>query len=705
MSRLLHPGYRFATEAQWQACQFTGADRRTAAARKGLRPFAPYDLPPRRLWTGRAHAPALTDAAELLWHDEKGTLQRLSYGDEVARAVLAPSAITHARRMIATPAMLWVLAGSTVQAFDSDSLTRLFEVKLDGLAAIDITGDGRDGIYVLAGMKRSRRIIHLDCAGQIDMSFDLEVPVDASSLAFLGDLSQLVVLGSNDSKLYWIDPADGRLKSIVLISTLRACFDDIKIASDGCSRLFLAGTDGPARSGGHRIVLADADGNLLGAIPVAEPVTGMVANRSQLYVTTTGGVRRFDPATRVPQEAGEVGATVLTPLLRSPSQGPQQWLRIEAKVELSPGCSIAISHAAARDPKAMDQLLARLADASVPQAQRLAEWRGKVSSRTFLYHGDAARTPGEQAVLSAPLHDVQDSCIWVEAALIAAPGGSLPVLSDLTVLYPGPTLIEHLPAIYRSREFETGDFTRGLVGVLEAGTQNLDAKIGELGRNIHPATAADAWLDSIAGWLGLPWDNALTTEQKRRIVSRGALIADGYGTRAGLEALLDSLMPERPRRFRIVDTTAEFGLATIAGGDCEGSRLPAILAGLPATATELGHKAIIGQARLPCDEPETESARFIGRVRIDIAAGAEERRDWSPWIGALVNAMLPATARAELRWLGPHAFSADVLGENLKLGSEPAALLGTDAVMGTARLGGRRRATLPGKLTQDWTLQ
>jgi phage tail-like protein len=705
MSRLLHPGYRFATEAQWQACQFTGADRRTADTRKGLRPFSPYGLPPHDLWTGRAHAPAVTDVAELLWRDEEGRLQRLPYGDKVARAVPAPAAIGAAKRMIATPATLWVAAGGTVQAFDSDSLTRLFEVKLDGFTAIDIAGDGRDGIYVLAGVKQSRRIFHLDCAGQVDLSLELEEPADASALVFLGDISRLVLLGSNGSKLFWIDPEDGRLESIVLISTLRTCFDVIAIASDGCSRLFLAGTDGPARSGGHRIVLADADGNLLGAIPIAAPVTGMVANRSQLFVTTTKGVVQFDPAARVPQEAGEVGATVLTPLLRSPSQGPQQWLRIEAKVVLTPGCSIAISHASARDPKAMEQLLARLADTRVPQSQRLAEWRSEVSSRTFLYHGDPARTPGEPVVLSAPLHDVQDSFIWVEAALIAAPGGSLPVLSELTVLYPGPTLIEHLPAIYRSRELETGDFARGLVGVLEAGTQNLDAKIGELGRNIHPATAADAWLDAVAGWLGLPWDNALTTEQKRRIVSRGALIADGYGTRAGLEALLDSLMPERPRRFRIVDTTAEFGLATIAGGDCEGSRLPAILAGLPATATELGHKAIIGQARLPCGDPETDSARFIGRVRIDIAASAEERRDWSPWIGALVGAMLPATARAELRWLGPHGLSADRLGKDFTLGSEPAALLGTDAVTSAARLGGRRRTTLPGKLTQDWTLQ
>ena len=705
MSRLLHPGYRFVTEAQWQACQFAGADRRTAETRKGLRPFAPYALPPDRLWPRGAYAPALTDVAELLWRDADGMLQRLAYGDEVPRAVPAPPAVAAAKRMIAAPGTLWVAEGGAIQAFDIDSLTKLFEVTLDEFTAIDIAADERDGLYVLAEREQSRRIFHLDCAGKIDLSFAVEEPTDASALVFLGVPSKLVLLGSNATKLFWIDPADGRLERTVLMATLRTCFDVDTVASDGCSRLFVAGTDGAARGGGHRIVLADADGHLLGNVPAPAKVTGIVAYRSQLFATTTEDVLRFDPATTVPQGAGEVRATVLTPLLRSPAQGPQQWLRIEAKAEMPTGCSIEISYASASDPETTDRLLARLADGAVPQAQRLAEWRREAAPRTIVYNGDSARPAGEATVLSAPLHDVRDGLIWVEATLIAAPGGRLPVLSELTVLYPGPTLIEHLPAIYRRGELEGGDFTRGLVGVLEAGTQNIDEKIGELGRNIHPATATDAWLDYVATWLGLPWDDGLTTEMKRGIIGRGAQISDGYGTRAGLEALLDSLMPEQPRRFRIVDTTVEYGLATIAGGGCDGSRLPAILAGFASPPTKLGHNAIIGKARLPGAEPEDESARFLGRVRVDIAASSAERQAWSPWIGTLVGAMLPATARAELRWLDRDAFGADRLDKNLELKGEPLALLGTEAVTGSARLGGRRRATLPGQLTQDWTLQ
>ena len=325
------------------------------------------------------------------------------------------------------------------------------------------------------------------------------------------------------------------------------------------------------------------------------------------------------------------------------------------------------------------------------------------SCKTYAYHGDS-RAPGE-VVLSAPLHDVRDPLIWIEVALFAAPGGRLPVLSELKVLYPGPTLIAHLPAIYRSGELESANFTRALVGVLEAGSQNLDEEIGSLGRKIHPKSADNEWLDYVASWVGLPWDNALTLDQKRRIVSRAAAIAEGYSTRAGLEELLECLVPGRPRRFRIVDVTAEYGLATIAGRGYEGSRLPAILAGLPATATELGSKAILGKARLPCSDHMSDSARLVGHVRVDVAATAEQRETWSPWLGRLVEMMLPAVARADVRWLGPNELRSGRIDEESRLQGELTAHLGSDAVTGASRLGGRARTILPSKLTPNSKLQ
>lgn len=716
MSRQLHPAYRFATEAQWQTCHFAGADRRTATARRGMRPFAPFQLPPTRLWDSEAYAPAISQELKFIWRGKDHLLWTLPYPDEVPTETSAPSGIASAKRLVAGPDMLWAVgADGKVDAFDAETLVRIFQADLGQFVAVDIASDSGDGAYVLGRSDGQVRVVHLGCSGNVDGMIALDEVEEASGLVFLGIPHRLVVLASAKSKLHFVDAKSGKVVRTVHLSALRGCFEVSAIGSDRCSRFFVAGADRIPTDGKHRVLIVDEEGTLLGTMPVDkeerlpgttpvdDEVTGIDANRSQLFLTTKKGVLRFNPASTVPQGIGEVQALLVTPQLQSPATGAQKWIRVDAKVNLPAGCSIRISHASAASLDMRKKAEEALVDPGLMPGQRLAKWRNAVVTRTYTYHGHSGES-GE-VTLSAPLHDVRDELIWIEVALIAAPGGRLPALSELRILYPGATLLEHLPSIYRSGELTSGDFTRALVGVLEAGTQELDEKIGKLGQKIHPKSAEGAWLDYVASWLGLPWDNGLSVEQKRSIVSRGAAIAQGYSTRAGLEELLECLMPGTPPRFRVTDITADFGLATIAGRGCEGSRLPAVLAGLPATATELGNKAVLGKARLPCGEPEPGYAKLLGRVRIDIAATAEEQAAWSPWLARLVETMLPAAVRADIRWLGPAELRRGRIDDNSKIEDEPAGRLGTDAVTGASRLGGRARTILPSKLTQNSTLQ
>ena len=125
--------------------------------------------------------------------------------------------------------------------------------------------------------------------------------------------------------------------------------------------------------------------------------------------------------------------------------------------------------------------------------------------------------------------------------------------------------MEYLPAIYQRAEAEPGSFLRNLVGVLEATTQTLDGEIGAMGSKIDPDTAPVPWLNYVARWIGLPWDDALDETQKRALVKRANEIATKRGTRAGLEALLDCLMPGQPPRYRVIDFTSEYSFATVGG--------------------------------------------------------------------------------------------------------------------------------------------
>jgi hypothetical protein len=154
-------------------------------------------------------------------------------------------------------------------------------------------------------------------------------------------------------------------------------------------------------------------------------------------------------------------------------------------------------------------------------------------------------------------------------------------------------------------------------------------------------------------------------------------------------------MPETPQRFRVVDSTADFGIATVGGEECVGSSLPTVLAGLPSTATELGAKAILGKARLPCGDTGSDPSRLLGRIRIDISADADEQAAWQPWLHTLIDEMVPATARTQLRWLSAAAFRGGIrLDDSLQLEDDPEPHLGTDAVTGLARLPARHGISL-----------
>jgi phage tail-like protein len=247
--------------------------------------------------------------------------------------------------------------------------------------------------------------------------------------------------------------------------------------------------------------------------------------------------------------------------------------------------------------------------------------------------------------------------------------------------------MENLPSIYQREESRPDSFLRSLVGILEATTQGIDARIAAMGSLVHPASAPEPWLDFLARWLGLPWDDALSEEQKRAIVARAAELAKGRGTRAGLEALLDALIPGTPRRFRLIDATADFGFAIVGDAACAGGVLPAMLGGRTEWSAELSSRTVLGRMRLPCDGQRDDGTYHLaGRVRIDVAATAAERKSWTPWLHRLITEMLPLTARVTLRWVSAHALRSDRLDGSLTLESAPSPHLGTDAITGLARL-------------------
>ena len=696
MTAQAHRSYRVKTPAQWSACLFDRADSASPDARDGLRPIAPYEQSAQLYTTSGARAPAATRAGDILWHDDMGQLHWLTACDDEPEVLHpAPYEITHAARLLSISSGLWTVSESktALRRYEEDTLTRLSAVDIpDGV--IDIAGDGYDLLFALVERSGVLQAMRIDCSGRIVGTVTFEGIANAKAFVFLRRFQRFVVLaGDPYPRLYWFAAEGGAALLSIPVGAMHPCFTASVVGSDSRGRVFLAGTDATTLGGKAFVLIFDGDGASLGEVALDaqdSPASGVTATRDSLLVTGPRGLLRYSVAQVVPDGTAEVRCSLITPMLHSPNREDwRRWLRIEATGSLPDGATLEISYAATKEPATRDRLAAIAADRTLPESHRVQKllrepgiWRTPIA-----FHG--SNVPPDEAVapLSAPLFDVREPYIWVCITLSATAGGSLPALSQLEVLYPGQTLMENLPAIYRRAEAQPGSFLRSLVGVLETTTQGLDARIAALGSHVHPSTATRPWLDFVARWLGVPWDDALDDGQKKRIVARAPDLARGRGTRAGLEALLDCLMPGTPPRFRVTDATADFGIATVGGADCPGSALPALLGGRTQWSTELDSSAVLGRMRLPCEGQIDDGARQIaGLIRVDVAASGDERRAWEPWLATLINEMVPLTARVQLRWVSAQARRGARLDGSLKLEATPTPHLGGDAVIGIARL-------------------
>jgi len=686
-------GYRFARAAQWGACLSAGVDPASLAA-NAIRPSLPFATVAHRVPSQGAQAPAVASTGEVVWHDGATVrLYRLVAGDDTPDVVDAPAAIARARRLLATRRGLWTFGAGVVQRFESDTLTRLGVVDLTGWRVADICVDAHDGLCVLAQRAGRWHALRIDCAGRIVATIALEGLCDATAFVFLRDRKRFVVLtAGGDAQLQWFDEGGGRALVRKSVAAMHDCFRATALGGDARDRVLLAGVD-TVPDGQARVVCFDGDGNACGNVPLDRrdaPATGVVASRDALYVTGPRGLLRFAALQSVPDDAGGVQCLLVTPALHSPDRADgRRWLRIEVRASLPPGTTLELSHASTHDPATRDRLVKLAADTTLTaseRAQRLLGERG-LWHPAIAFLGDGGADVRRYA---APLFETRDPWVWVCVRLIAAPGAqALPVLHDMAVLYPGDTLMQYLPSIYQREESVPDSFLRALVGVLETTTQDLDARIAALGSHVHPSTAPPEWLDAIARWLGLPWDDTLALTQKRCIVAHAQALASQRGTRAGLQTFLACLMPEMPRRFRIVDAIADFGFAIVGGSGCEGSVLPSMLGGPPRSHPALDAGARLGRMRLPCTGHAGDPWHYASHVRVDIAATANERRAWDGWLPGALDALVPFTTHVRLRWIDARALQGQRLDGALVLEGTPIPHLGDDAITGVARLPAR----------------
>lgn len=693
--------YRFATRQHWAACLVDGLTPRNG----GLSPSIALGLHAVDAGVAGPLTGVALDAFDRpLWRTAEGAIGwRDDFG--AIQGPIPAEWLANSPRFVLDRRWLWAFTPDEVRRHDADTLAADRTLTLAELDAgdaplvriLDIAGDGRDGLWVLVERASGvQALVRID--GCDDVARPVALPCGmaaARQIAAVDRGDGVVFLGSDDARLWRLDPASGTQAWSLSPTDLIPCWTVNRLASNAHDRLALGGRWSRGGETDWRLALLNSDGGLaqppltdLFPEAPATQVHDLALGRDLVVLATDRGLLRLDAS----EDTGAAGslATVVTPALHSPvTANGRGWLRAEVDISLPRGAALEVRFASTDDPALVERAQILAASRDLPEA-------GRIGRLWSLLDAEGARSgqfviPGEgrgPGTVDIPLFAVTERWLWVGLELQTPAGVDPPSLTELRVLYPEVSLMEHIPSIFHGEKNDPGLTLRRLVGVLETTTQDIDRRIQEAASKLDPGRTDAQWLDHLAAWLGLPWHAALPESAKRALLARARTLQDGRGRRAGLQVLLDALLA--PGRARIVDVTADFPALRLGGGGNVGSALPGLIAGVPRTLPVLGGKAVLGKARLGCAGAAIDPlAVFAPEVRLELTTTSQTRAAIAPILADLLADYAPAGVRITVRWREATAAELGDDDDGLVLGGEGPGRLGGDSFIGRTVLSGR----------------
>jgi phage tail-like protein len=584
------------------------------------------------------------------------------------------------RRLIVDREVLWVLGTGALTQFDRDSLQALTTV--DGSGVKDVAPDGRDGLYRLDGAS----VWRLDALGRpTDERFALPKGRVATSVAPVG--TRLALLAADGSALWLMTREGGPAGEIMVERALRRLgvkgTFTARTLVGGADLLLVLGTWSEDRRSG--LLAFDRKGALVGVVEWRGPGPDAVTLGDDGLLAAFGDrLFRFSTAWL---QAGEVR---LTPPLdtETPAGG---WLHGDVEAVVPEGAVLSLRWAATGDGEQIAALTRIHHDAGLTEAVRIAtitdrlEWHGP-----FVYEGgpDPGSDPGQPAPAERfplLLHPApMGSSVWVKIRLETHDARRAGEIRSLVVTHDADGLAASLPAIYRGHGDPDGALRR-LVGVLEATTQDIDDRIGHLASRLDTDRTSDVWLPALAEVLGLPFDDALDADMRRRLVKAAPDLLQHRGTRTGVLTLLRALFEDRP--FRLEDRAADLLPATTGA-----TALPAWLSGPSMRTPRLNARLVLGRTGLPCATSGCVDGLLTPgpEVVVTVPATARERRLYEAAVRQMIEAVLPAGLRLRLRWSAWHGQFGRLADDVITVVSAPEPMrLDRGQALGDARIGDR----------------
>lgn len=678
--------YSFKTSDHWAECLLTGFTIEPNGALLQDEPVGSYAV----------HIPAAPD--------EIGVPLTVDAYGEIFRLKSSSGLMAQSPRLIVDREWVWWFEAGQSIVRRSDVETLQLDLEMDvERRVLDLASDGHEGIWILCGGE-CPILVHYDCLGRLRQRYP--APYEAASarqMVSAGNGATLALLTQKGARLVLVDAASGKVSDAQDLGPLADGWTIRQFVSDARDRIALWGVEpGPPAVKGL-LFLMDSGGNIVdgplaslfdqpdGARPPHRLEEIRIAvNRKTVWLFTDTGLWRAAPTDGAGARPSQSSLT--TPALYSPVVGTQRgWLRAEASLTLSQGAALNAQVFTTDDPAMVAAAAAIAEDPSLPSSQK----QDRIWALFDVSGIQTCSIPGPtdpRVPIAIPILEPRNRWAWLRLSLITPPGNDVAPLSQLRVLYPNVTIADYLPSVFRGTQYDPDGTLRSLVGVFESTTQQFDELIRGAASHLNPLVAPGDWLDYLARWFDLPWDDSLPIESKRRLLESIADLLQWRGTRKGLQALLQSLVgPKATVDF--VDVTVDHPPVRLGGCGERGARLPAVLPGVSLQAPVLGTKAVVGRACLGSNADPL--AAVVPTLRIRIAASRHAQKALEDLMLSVLEQYVPAGMTIVVRWRDASMISPDVIGENgITLDAPHTGALSRDSAIGQSRIGGRDRGRL-----------
>ena len=308
----------------------------------------------------------------------------------------------------------------------------------------------------------------------------------------------------------------------------------------------------------------DSDGSSLGIVKCfTGTVQGLAVDcEGNLYISCNKGICKFETQNRFTKEIGTYYSKTLDSGISSNTLGSGiiacQWHRMALETDIPPKTTVEISYSSSDDQSLKEKIDFLITDTKISKQERAREidkelkWSEPekfASNSPNLKEKDL----NSQINLNEPeknqknmlFRGKQGRYLWLKIKLLTFDENVSPAITQMKIHYPHISYLRYLPAIYQE-DPTSKDFLERFLSIFETAYNDLETKINYIYKYFDPKIAPPNFLDWLASWLNVAFEEDWKDEKKREFLQEAYNLYKQKGTPSGITRIIEIYTGKKP---------------------------------------------------------------------------------------------------------------------------------------------------------------